>query len=111
VLGQSCVSMPNTGEGQQARVHYKGSDDDFLVFVEDVASLKKWRGDKTVPLVDVVQSFDVFVTGQCAPSAAMHSVTASCAVLVWPVACCTELLAHRAQALRTAAMTSLSTAC
>ncbi|KAH0595298.1 hypothetical protein MHUMG1_07048 [Metarhizium humberi] len=34
------------GESTQTKIHYKGSDDDFLVFVEDVDQYKQWlKGD------------------------------------------------------------------
>ncbi|KFY50220.1 hypothetical protein V496_09523 [Pseudogymnoascus sp. VKM F-4515 (FW-2607)] len=51
------------GQGLQSKVHFKGNTDDFLVFVEDPALLKKWRDDKTIALVDVVDAFKVFTTG------------------------------------------------
>jgi hypothetical protein len=50
------------GDGVQSKVHYKGKEDDFIVFIDDTASYKKWLGDKTVPLVEVVSSFKIFVT-------------------------------------------------
>lgn len=35
------------------------------MLVSDASALQKWRdGDKTVPLVEIVDSFDVFHTGQ-----------------------------------------------
>lgn len=52
------------GQGLQSKVHFKGNTDDFLVFVEDPALLKKWKDDKTIALVEVVDSFKVFTTGQ-----------------------------------------------
>ncbi|KAF2401743.1 putative RNA binding protein [Trichodelitschia bisporula] len=45
-----------------AKVHYQGTDDDFVVIAESVEAVQKWKGDKTVPLVDVVNSFQVFCT-------------------------------------------------
>ena len=50
------------GEAGQIKVHYKGADDDYIVMAESIDAVKKWRDDKTVPLVDVVSSFDVFIT-------------------------------------------------
>lgn len=44
------------------RVFYKGKSDDFIVFVEDDATLKKWKKDSTVPLTDVVNGWKIFVT-------------------------------------------------
>lgn len=52
------------GTGVQSKVHYKGSTDDYVVFVEDPAMLKKWRGDKTIALVEVVDAFKIFTTGK-----------------------------------------------
>lgn len=52
------------GQGLQSKVHYKGSTDDYVVFVEDPAMLKKWREDKTIALVEVVDAFKVFTTGK-----------------------------------------------
>ena len=52
------------GQGIQARVHYKGAEEDFVVIAEDADIVKKWRSDKTIPLVDVVNSFDIFTTGK-----------------------------------------------
>ncbi|KAH7137147.1 ribosome maturation protein [Dactylonectria estremocensis] len=51
------------GETSQAKVHLKGQQDDYLVFVDDVEAFKKWSsGDKTVPLAHFVSSFQVFRT-------------------------------------------------
>ncbi|KAE9988826.1 hypothetical protein EG328_007430 [Venturia inaequalis] len=52
------------GETQQTKIHYKGTEDDFIILVESEEAVKKWKEDKTIPLVDVVQSFDVFTTGK-----------------------------------------------
>ncbi|OBT67598.1 hypothetical protein VE03_03761 [Pseudogymnoascus sp. 23342-1-I1] len=52
------------GQGLQSKVHFKGNTDDFLVFVEDPALLKKWRDDKTIALVEVVDAFKIFTTGK-----------------------------------------------
>ncbi|GAA5831848.1 hypothetical protein JCM11251_003908 [Rhodosporidiobolus azoricus] len=41
------------------------STDEFIVILGDVAAAEKWRGgDRTIPLVEIVDSFDVFHTGQ-----------------------------------------------
>lgn len=53
------------GDGPQTKVHYKGTEDDFIVFIAGTEILKKWKEDKSIPLVEVVQSFDVFVTSKC----------------------------------------------
>jgi hypothetical protein len=51
------------GNDQQVKVHYKGNNDDFIVFVESAKAVQEWKADKSVPLVQVVNSFKVFVTG------------------------------------------------
>lgn len=50
------------GEGIQTKVHFKGQEDDFIVFVDSGEDVKKWRKDKSVPLAQVVNSFKIFVT-------------------------------------------------
>ena len=50
------------GKGEQTKVIYKGKNEDFIVFVESVGNLIKWRSDPSIPLVDVVDSFKVFCT-------------------------------------------------
>jgi hypothetical protein len=46
----------------QTKIHYKGTEDDFVILVESAEAVKKWKEDKTIPLVDVVNSFDIFTT-------------------------------------------------
>jgi ribosome maturation protein Sdo1 len=50
------------GGTTQAKVYHRGSDDDFIVFVDDIATYKKWLGDKSTPMPHFVSSFNVFVT-------------------------------------------------
>ena len=54
------------GSAQTTKVHYKGQNDDFLVFIDDVEAYKKYQtekeGEKTTPLAQVVSSFQVFTT-------------------------------------------------
>jgi len=52
------------GEATQIKVHYKGKDDDFIVFVDDNDTYKKWLEDKSVPMVEFVSAFKVFVTNK-----------------------------------------------
>jgi hypothetical protein len=52
---------------QQVKVHFKGTQDDFVVMAESVEAVKKWKTDKSIPLVDVVNSFDVFHTDGFVP--------------------------------------------
>lgn len=50
------------GNAQHTQVHYKGKNEDFIVFVDDAESVRKWRSDKTVPLAQFVAGWKVFVT-------------------------------------------------
>ena len=53
--------MP-TGQSQVTKVHYKGKDEDFIVFVESEEQLKEWKADRSIPLAQVVNGFKIFVT-------------------------------------------------
>ncbi|KAI5299984.1 hypothetical protein KEM55_000678 [Ascosphaera atra] len=44
------------------KVFYQGKTDDFVVFVEDAEIVRRWKADKSIPLVDVVRSMQVFTT-------------------------------------------------
>jgi hypothetical protein len=50
------------GGAEQIKLHFKGKSDDFLVFLDDVETYKKWLNDKSIPLTQFVSSFEVFVT-------------------------------------------------
>jgi len=50
------------GEATQTKVHYKGKDEDFVVFLDSAEDYKKWLGDKSMPLAQVVSSFKTFFT-------------------------------------------------
>ena len=50
------------GDAQQVKVHYKGNDEDFLVFVDDIETFKKWKSDKSVPMAHFISTYKVFVT-------------------------------------------------
>jgi len=49
------------GEATQTKVHLKGKDDDFIVFVDDYETYQKWLNDKSIPLAHFVSTFKVFV--------------------------------------------------
>ncbi|GAA5955252.1 hypothetical protein JCM3765_003259 [Sporobolomyces pararoseus] len=41
------------------------STEEYIVILQDVNAANKWiAGDRTIPLVDIVDSFDCFTTGQ-----------------------------------------------
>ncbi|KAJ4297151.1 hypothetical protein N0V88_004069 [Collariella sp. IMI 366227] len=50
------------GDVTRVKVHYKGADEDFVVFLDSVEDYQKWQSDKSVPLAQVVSSFKVFTT-------------------------------------------------
>ncbi|KAF5023929.1 hypothetical protein F66182_4009 [Fusarium sp. NRRL 66182] len=50
------------GETTQTKVHYKGSSEDFLIFIDDFETYKKWQSDKSVPLAHFISSFKIFLT-------------------------------------------------
>ncbi|KAK4555798.1 hypothetical protein LTR86_007018 [Recurvomyces mirabilis] len=53
--------MPR-GNDAQVKVHHKGQNDDFIIFVESSDAVREWKKDKSVPLAQVVSGFKVFVT-------------------------------------------------
>lgn len=47
------------------KLFYQGSENDFVVFVEDQELLEKYKkGDSTISLVDIVSIFKVFINRQ-----------------------------------------------
>lgn len=53
------------GESTQTKVHYKGNQDDFIVFVDDVEAYKKFKeGDTSIPMAQFISSFAVFHTNK-----------------------------------------------
>jgi len=50
------------GEGSLTKVHYKGKDEDFVIFVDNAKMVQDWRADKSIPLAQVVDSFKIFIT-------------------------------------------------
>ena len=53
--------MPR-GNAPQSKVHYKGREEDFVIYVDDVKSVQDWKNDKSIPLAQVVSGFKIFVT-------------------------------------------------
>lgn len=50
------------GNAVNTKVHYKGKDDDFVIFVDSKEAVQTWKKDKTVPLAQVVNGWKIFVT-------------------------------------------------
>jgi len=53
--------MPR-GNAPQTKVVYKGSEEDFVIFIDSAADLHKWKEDRSTPLAQVVSGFKVFIT-------------------------------------------------
>ncbi|MCJ1339329.1 hypothetical protein MMC09_004618 [Bachmanniomyces sp. S44760] len=53
--------MPR-GNAPQTKVHYKGRDEDLVIFVESAEEVQKWKKDSSIPLVEVVSGYKIFVT-------------------------------------------------
>ena len=53
--------MPR-GNDAQTKVHYKGTTDDFVIFVENANAVQDYKQDSSVPLAHVVNGWKVFVT-------------------------------------------------
>lgn len=49
------------GEAQQTKIHFKGKENEFIIFVDDAKASEEWRAEKSTPLVQVVKSFKIFV--------------------------------------------------
>jgi hypothetical protein len=50
------------GNVAQTKVHYKGKDDDFIIFVDSSQAVQNWRADRSIPIAQVVSGFKIFVT-------------------------------------------------
>jgi len=50
------------GDATHAKLHYKGTNEDFIVMVDSVEDYQKWQTDKSIPLSQVVSSFKIFTT-------------------------------------------------
>lgn len=50
------------GNAPQVKVHYKGNDDDYIIFVDSAQAVQDWKKDSSVPLAQVVSGWKIFVT-------------------------------------------------
>lgn len=47
------------------RIFYKGDEADFVIFIEDTDLVEKYKkGDTTIPLIDIVGIYKVFINRQ-----------------------------------------------
>lgn len=46
-------------------MHYKGvnTSEDFIVIAESPEIVKKWRSDKSIAMTEVVNAYQIFITG------------------------------------------------
>ncbi|CAK7902852.1 restriction of telomere capping protein 3 [[Candida] anglica] len=43
------------------KIFYKGTDNDFIIFIEESDSVEKYqKGDTTIPLIDILSIYKVF---------------------------------------------------
>ncbi|KAJ5374547.1 hypothetical protein N7517_006553 [Penicillium concentricum] len=50
------------GNDTASKIFYKGRSDDFIVFVDDLEILKKWKNDRSIPLTEVLNGWKIFLT-------------------------------------------------
>ena len=53
--------MPR-GNAPQCKVFLRGNDEDFVIMVDSVEDVQKWKNDRSIPLAQVVSGFKIFVT-------------------------------------------------
>ncbi|KAJ5621419.1 hypothetical protein N7528_006202 [Penicillium herquei] len=53
--------MPRANDTAQ-KVFYKGKSEDFIVFVDDLETLQKWKNDRSIALSDVLNGWKIFVS-------------------------------------------------
>ena len=60
------VEMPR-GNAPQSKVHYRGKEEDFVIYIDDAESVQKWKEDRSIPLAQVVKGFKIFITHKYEP--------------------------------------------
>jgi len=50
------------GNVEQVKCVYQGGEEDFVVFIDSKDDLAKWKGDRSIPLAQVVSGFKVLIT-------------------------------------------------
>ncbi|EAT78470.1 hypothetical protein HBI56_184500 [Parastagonospora nodorum] len=50
------------GNAGNTKVFYQGSSEGFVVFVESEELVRKWKGDKSIPLTEVVAGWKIFTS-------------------------------------------------
>lgn len=44
------------------KIHYQGNNDDFIIIAESGKAVRDWKKDKSIPLAQVVNGWNIFVT-------------------------------------------------
>jgi hypothetical protein len=52
------------GNTKQCKVFYKGRNEDFVIFVEDIAVVQNWKKDRSTPLAQVMDGWKIFTSHQ-----------------------------------------------
>lgn len=50
------------GNASTTKVFYQGSTEGFVIFVESAEIVTKWKGDKSMPLTEVVAGWKIMTT-------------------------------------------------
>ncbi|KAJ6114361.1 RNA binding protein [Penicillium sp. IBT 16267x] len=50
------------GASTACKVFYKGKSEDFIVYVDDLEILQKWKHDRSIPLSDVLNGWKILVS-------------------------------------------------
>ncbi|KAJ5161395.1 hypothetical protein N7492_006787 [Penicillium capsulatum] len=45
-----------------SKVFYKGRSEDFIVFIDDLEILQKWKNDRSIALANVLNGWKIFVS-------------------------------------------------
>ncbi|KAJ5220454.1 hypothetical protein N7468_009658 [Penicillium chermesinum] len=68
--------MPRANE-TTSKVFYKGKTDDFVIFVDDLDILQKWKNDRSIALSDVLNGWKIFVTHGHGPQGILDTASNS----------------------------------
>lgn len=50
------------GASTACKVFYKGKSEDFIVYVDDLEILQKWKNDRSIALSDVLNGWKILVS-------------------------------------------------
>lgn len=60
--------MPRGNANNQAKVFYKGTEEDFVIFADSASQVRAWKNDRSIPIAQVVSGFKIFITHKYAVS-------------------------------------------